>query len=90
MVYDQTYRKMTNTDCWATFHGIGGYTMQNINANQRLTIGKKYKVIGGKINRFDTSLVLEGVEGHYNSVMFDIEGELPFKFEDAYTDTYHK
>lgn len=72
------------THCYATFTGKNGYPYQNQKANQILTIGQKYKVIGGKMGAYHTSLKLEGVDGEWNSVMFDIEGELPFTFSNRY------
>jgi hypothetical protein len=75
---------MTNTNCWATFTGQNGYDYQREVAKQKLTIGHKYKVSGSKMGRYHTNLQLEGVDGSFNSVMFLIEGELPFKFEDNY------
>jgi len=75
---------MTDSECWATFTGENGYPFENELANKRLTVGQRYRVVGGDIGRFHTDLKLEGEEGSYNSVMFIIEGELPFKFEDNY------
>jgi hypothetical protein len=68
------------TDCWATFHGNGGFPIQNTYAKSRLTIGVKYKVINCTIGGWETSLNLDGIDGSFNSVMFDIEGNLPCKF----------
>ena len=62
-----------NKECWALFHGKGGYAYQNTEANELLTVGAKYKIIGGEIGRSSTSLVLEGQTGFWNSVMFDFD-----------------
>jgi hypothetical protein len=70
--------------CYAIFTGKNGYPHENERANQTLTIGKKYKVVGGTMGRCHTSLKLEDVIGQWNSVMFDIVGDLPFSFEDSY------
>lgn len=75
---------MTETNCWATFHGEGGYELQRIRAKEILTIGQKYKVVGGEMGRYSTSIKLEGIEGSFNSVLFNIKGELPFRFEETY------
>ncbi len=64
-----------NKECWATFHGKGGYSYQNKEANQLLTVGEKYKIIGGELGRSSTSLVFEGIPGFWNSVMFDFDQE---------------
>ena len=63
------------TECWATFHGEGGHPYQNTEANELLSVGAKYKVIGGEIGRSYTSLVLEGQVGYWNSVLFDFDHE---------------
>lgn len=60
-----------NKECWALFHGKGGYAYQNTEANELLTIGAKYKIIGGEIGRSSTTVILEGQVGYWNSVMFD-------------------
>lgn len=73
--------------CYATFTGKNGYPYQNKRANEILTVGKRYKVIGGEMGTYHTSLKLEGESGEWNSVMFDIEGEFPFSFEDSYIRT---
>lgn len=70
--------------CFATFHGNGGYQIERENAAKNLEIGKRYTVIGGSIGQTKTDLVLQGVSGSWNSVFFEIEGELPFTFEDSY------
>ena len=75
---------MTNTNCWATFTGEGGYDYEKEFTRKHLTIGQRYKVVGGEMGRFHTDLKLEGVNSSFNSVMFLIEGELPFKFKDNY------
>lgn len=75
---------MTNTNCWATFTGEGGWDYEQESTKENLTIGQRYKVVGGEMGRFRTNLKLEGVNGSFNSVMFLIEGELPFKFKDNY------
>ncbi|AEC53053.1 hypothetical protein SCRM01_107c [Synechococcus phage S-CRM01] len=75
---------MTETNCWATFTGKNGYPFQNEQANEELIVGQRYKVVGGRVNNWSTSLKLEGIPGSFNSVMFLIEGELPFKYEDHY------
>ena len=70
--------------CYATFTGKNGYPHENERANQTLIIGKKYKVVGGTMGRWHTTLKLEDIIGQWNSVMFDIDGDLPFSFEDSY------
>lgn len=66
--------------CYATFTGRNGYELENKRANEVLTVGKIYRVIGGEMGQSYTYLELKGVNGSWNSVMFDIEGELPFSF----------
>ncbi|QGT54392.1 hypothetical protein b3_0148 [Synechococcus phage B3] len=68
---------MTETNCWATFHGNGGYDIQQTHAKNLLNIGQKYKVTGASVGSWITFLKLDGVVGSFNSVMFDVEGELP-------------
>ena len=70
--------------CYATFTGKNGYPAENERANEILTIGKKYKVVGGAIGSWRTALKLEDVIGQWNSVMFDIDGVLPFSYDDSY------
>lgn len=62
-----------NQECWATFHGRGGYSYQNKEAHWLLDVGGKYRIIGGEIGRCSTSLILEGHAGFWNSVMFDFD-----------------
>ena len=70
--------------CYATFTGKNGYPHENERANQILTIGKKYKVVGGAMCKWRTTLKLEDVISQWNSVMFDIDGVLPFSYENSY------
>jgi hypothetical protein len=84
-IYDDSENIKVDDECYARFTGHNGYPFENRSANQLLEVGKLYKVVGGSMSQSNTDLVLEGFEFvRFNSVMFEIEGELPFKFEDFY------
>lgn len=71
--------------CYARFTGKNGYEFENKEANSILEQGKVYTVVSGRMGQSKTYIVLEGHENtSFNSVMFDIDGELPFRFEDSY------
>lgn len=72
-------------ECWATFRAEGSYPGQREHAKTVLTLGKRYRVIGGSMGGSHTNIVLANVSGVWNSAMFDIEGTLPFTYEDSYT-----
>lgn len=44
-----------------------------------LELGKRYRVASGRMSQTTTSLVLRGVDGTWNSVMFRVEGPLPIE-----------
>lgn len=72
--------------CYATFIGKNGYPKDVPYAIDRgLVVGQKYVVIGGSMGQSHTSFVLfdeinnKRIIGSFNSVMFDIEGDLPIE-----------
>lgn len=58
---------------WTTFLGKNAYPVQLQRDLAILEVGKRYKIIGGSIGSSSSSLVLEGVNGSCNSVMFDAD-----------------
>ena len=61
------------TECWTTFIGEGGYPGEAEAANKVFEKGKKYKVVGGEIGQAVTHIRLEGYDGSWNSVLFDVD-----------------
>jgi len=59
--------------CWATFTGEGGYDRERIAARERFTIGEKYLITGGSMSQSCTRISFDGIEGSWNSVMFDYD-----------------
>lgn len=57
----------------AIFHGNGGYDSDMERAAGVFTVGKTYKVIGGSMSQSSSRLVLEGVEGEWNSALFHVD-----------------
>lgn len=83
--YDKSSTIKVKDKCYARFTGKNGWDFENEQANSILEKGKVYTVVGGRMGQSKTYIVLEGYENtSFNSVMFDIEGELPFRFEDSY------
>jgi len=83
--YDESSTVRVKGKCYARFTGKNGYDFENKQANSILEKGEVYTVVGGRMGGMKTHIVLEGYENtSFNSVMFDIEGELPFKYEDSY------
>ena len=62
-----------NTECWATFTCAGGYDYEQVMANRNFVIGQKYKILSGEEGRSYTKLALEGVEGEWNSALFNFD-----------------
>lgn len=60
-------------ECWAVFHGRGGYPGEKEKALSTFEVGKPYKVIGGSMGQSHTSLTIEGFDGGWNSVMFNVD-----------------
>lgn len=63
-------RKHTKPPMKVTFHGNGGYEGERDYARKALEVGKEYLVIGGTMGQSITYYQLEGIEGHFNSVLF--------------------
>jgi hypothetical protein len=59
--------------CFATFLGRNGYELGLQQALKVLEVGKQYRVTGGSQGQSHTSLTLEGVDGSFNSVMFEYD-----------------
>jgi hypothetical protein len=59
--------------CYAIFTGKGGYPAENAKANAAFVIGNRYVITSGTMGQSSTSLMIEGVEGSWNSVMFDYD-----------------
>lgn len=57
----------------ATFHGNGGYPSEQQRAAGWFVAGETYKVTGGRVGRFRTTLTFDGVPGEWNSVLFDYD-----------------
>ncbi len=62
-----------NTECWAIFTCAGGYDYEQVMAKRNFVIGQKYKILSGKEGRSYTRLTLDGIEGEWNSVLFDFD-----------------
>jgi hypothetical protein len=67
-------QKKTNI-CWATYHGKGGYEIEQQQANKIFKIGKRYLVIGGTIDRYSTELILKNIPSSWNSCLFHVNLE---------------
>jgi hypothetical protein len=64
---------------YAIFHGLGGYECERKQAKATLEVGKAYKVIGGTEHSCVTYIELEGIEGDWNTALFDCDRKtLPF------------
>jgi hypothetical protein len=84
-LYDDSKIIKAEGECYARYTGRNGFNFDRNFANSVLEIGTLYRVVGGSMGHSKTDLVLEGFEKlRFNSVMFEIEGELPFKYEDSY------
>jgi hypothetical protein len=62
-----------NTECWAIFTCAGGYDYEQVMAKRNFVIGQKYKILSGKEGRSYTRLTLDGIEGEWNSALFDFD-----------------
>lgn len=56
---------------YVVFHGNGGYPSERGKASKILEIGKHYRVIGGDENSCVTYIRLEGINGRWNTALFD-------------------
>jgi hypothetical protein len=65
----------TNPPCYAVFNGYGGWPAENRRANETFIVGHEYRITGGSIKKWSTSLTIEGFEGEWNSVLFDYDKE---------------
>ena len=54
------------------FTGTGGWPEQNAIANKRLQIDEVYKVSYVEVHSWSSNVYLEGYEGCFNSVMFEV------------------
>ena len=62
--------ELATTPCYAVFHGKGGYDHERKRAVETFRVGEKYRITGGREDRFHTDLEFEGVPGRWNSVLF--------------------
>ena len=61
------------------FRDRGGYPCERKKASEILEVGRSYKVTGGVEHSCVTYINLEGVEGSWNTALFDCDREtLPF------------
>ncbi len=59
---------------YATFLGINGYEIEREEAKRLLTVGEKYKIVGGNLSDCSSSFLLDGFgQVYFNTVMFDHE-----------------
>lgn len=53
------------------FNGEGAYPVQNKNAREVLTVDGLYVVASLSVGNWESSVSLEGIDGRFNSVLFD-------------------
>ncbi len=53
------------------YTGIGGYPGESEAASKVFTVGQEYKIAKVHQGQSNTTLVIEGVKGGWNSVLFD-------------------
>ena len=58
---------------WTTFIGENGYDFEKEKANKEFEVGKKYRITSGSMGQSHTSIKIEGKEGSWNSVLFDVD-----------------
>jgi len=60
---------------YAVYHGKPGYGTgeQQRESAKVFEVGKQYKIIGGEMYAYHTDIILEGVDGRWNSVLFDFD-----------------
>lgn len=66
-----------------TYTGQGGYDEEIKQADQVFERGKSYLCIGGSMSQSYTSLRFEGIEGGWNSCLFDCDARsmgIPFRY----------
>lgn len=61
-------------ECWVRFTGRGGYPGERESALGKFVVGCFYRVIGGSMGQSRTTIRLNGVDGEWNSCLF--EGDL--------------
>lgn len=52
-------------------HPDFGYEGEGKRASEKLTVGKRYIVKNVAVGRWHTGIQLEGIQGSFNSVLFD-------------------
>ena len=52
-------------------HPDNGYEGEGERAAERLTVGEKYVVKNVAIGKWRTGIILEGIKGCFNSILFD-------------------
>jgi len=57
----------------------GGYPHEIEKADKVFTRGQKVVIVGGRVGSFRTVVKIEGVEGDFNSCLFDANKEELFK-----------
>lgn len=68
------------------YHGRGGWDYERAEAEKLFTIGDEYEIVDANVGSSKTYLTLKGVQGVYNSVLFDVDiGKLIEKFGTTYT-----
>jgi len=60
-----------NKPIYAKFLNKNGYEFERERAAEVFDPKKKYKIIGGYIGNSSSSFQFEGIEGSWNTVMFD-------------------
>lgn len=64
------------------YKGTGGYPGESEEASKVFTVGQEYKIAKVHQGQSSTTLVIEGVKGGWNSVLFD--------FHDAENQEYRR
>lgn len=60
-----------------TFTGVGGYENEQKAALKVFKVGQEYEVVGGRMGGSHTSIRLKGIEGNWNSTLFDVDIWIP-------------
>lgn len=51
--------------------GEGGFQIERDHANKVFVVGQEYEVIGGSIYSWSSEFVLAGIDGSWNTTLFD-------------------
>lgn len=58
------------------YTGTGGFQIERDRANNVFVVGNEYEVIGGSIYGWSSAFVLAGIEGSWNTALFDTRFEI--------------